>query len=555
MNLLFLMLFCQTPALESPGPDNQVVAFLGVECPLAGLYARRLNELRIEFPQIQFTAFAPNLHDSDAEVAEFQERLDFPIRKSAAEAIRLGAKHSPEVFLIHAGHVVYSGRIDDQYEPGVHRPAPTRRDLALAIEDVLAGRSVSVPRVEPVGCHLNIETPLKSRAEDALAVIHAKCSSCHHAGTAAPFSLLSYDDARAWHATIRDMVEIGRMPPWRAEVGKFANDRRLSLEERRTLLAWVDAGCPDGKHVAPPVYSSNWSFEPDVVQETPTFQVPAAGTLDYQEFRLPVFSRDTWISAVEMRGSRAVHHINALLEPAEADSTRRYAVGGDQYLATMVAGNPGIRLPADTAKLIPANWRIRLEVHYEPIGRSVLDQCSIALKLAKKPRRRVSTRMLLKPDIVLAPNALTTFQNEWRLETDYTLLAIFPHMHLRGKSMRVEACLPGQPAEVLLDVPQYDYAWQDRYELAEPRQLPAGTLIRVTATWDNTSDNPLNPDPHQTVHAGKLATDEMFQCSLDVYETRDSAHGSFAWLPIVAIGLAHTFFRLRKKRVASRSGD
>lgn len=341
------------------------------------------------------------------------------------------------------------------------------------------------------------------------------------------------------------------MPPWRAEIGEFANDRRLTPEERGTLLAWVDAGCPDGKRLAPPVYSNSWSFEPDIVQAAPTFQVPAAGTLDYQEFRLPVFSRDTWICAVEMHGSRAVHHINALLEPADADPSRRYVVGGDQYLATMVAGNPGIRLPADTAKLIAANWRIRLEIHYEPIGQSVLDQCSIALKLARLPRRQVITRMLLKPDIVLAPNSLTSFHNEWRLEKDYTLLAIFPHMHLRGKSMRVEACLSGQPAEVLLDVPRYDYAWQDRYELAEPRKLPAGTLIQVTAEWDNTSSNPLNPDPNQTVHAGKLATDEMFQCSLDVYETRDPAHDSFAWLPIVAIGLAHTFFRLRKKKGAS----
>lgn len=197
MNLLFLLLFCQTSPLDSPGADIQVVAFLGVECPLAGLYARRLNELRIEFPQVQFTAFAPNLHDSDAEVAEFRERLDFPIRKSAAEAIHLGATHSPEIFLIHAGQVVYSGRIDDQYEPGLHRTAPTRRDLALAIEDVLAGRNVSVPRVEPVGCHLNIETPQTENAEDAIAVIHGKCASCHHSGTAAPFSLLFYDDARA----------------------------------------------------------------------------------------------------------------------------------------------------------------------------------------------------------------------------------------------------------------------------------------------------------------------------------------------------------------------
>src|SRR6185436_1348409 len=130
-------------------PDLRVVAFLGVECPLARLAAHRLNELRAEFPQARFEAFAPNLHDSEDDVAEFQKAVEFPVRRSVAEATRLCATHSPHVFLIHDGRVVYSGRIDDQFLPGQHRPAPTRRDLALAIEEVLAGRAVSVPRTEP----------------------------------------------------------------------------------------------------------------------------------------------------------------------------------------------------------------------------------------------------------------------------------------------------------------------------------------------------------------------------------------------------------------------
>jgi hypothetical protein len=287
---------------------------------------------------------------------------------------------------------------------------------------------------------------------------------------------------------------------------------------------------------------------PDVVQEAPPFRVPATGTLDYREVRLPIFSRDTWVSAVEMRGSRAVHHINAVIEPAKADPTLRYIVGGDHYLATMVTGNSGIQLPAETAKLIPANSRIKLEIHYEPIGQPILDESAIALKLAPKPRRQVITHMLLKDDIVLPPNALSTFENEWLLEKSYTLLAIFPHMHLRGKSMRVEAVPPCQPAEVLLDVPRYDYAWQDRYVLAEPRSFPAGTRIHVTAQWDNTQDNPVNPDPGQTVRHGRRAVDEMFQCSLDAYENRDLNQASYAWPSILALAFAQIYLRLARRR-------
>lgn len=189
---LFFCFFCPAAAAGHPRSadlpaDLRVVAFLGVECPLARLAGQRLNELHAEFPQVPLEAFAPNLHDSEAAVADFQKLLDFPIRKSAAEAHRLGATHSPQVFLIHAGQVVYQGRIDDQYAPGQHRLAATRRDLALAIGEVLAGGTVSVASTEPVGCHLNLAAPEVTQASDALAILHARCAGCHHPDTAAPF--------------------------------------------------------------------------------------------------------------------------------------------------------------------------------------------------------------------------------------------------------------------------------------------------------------------------------------------------------------------------------
>src|SRR5260221_11040260 len=120
MNLFLLLLFCQAAAPETPHRDLRVAAFLGVECPLARLYAQRLNELKSEFPEVHFRAYAPNRQDTEAEIAEFQKLLEFPIEKGTAEAIRWGATHSPEVFLIEADQVVYSGRVDDQYLPANH---------------------------------------------------------------------------------------------------------------------------------------------------------------------------------------------------------------------------------------------------------------------------------------------------------------------------------------------------------------------------------------------------------------------------------------------------
>ena len=167
MNLFVLLLIAQLSASDRSHRDVTVVAFLGLECPLAKLYGVRLNELQAEFPQVKFRAYAPNRQDSEEEVAEFQQMLEFPIVRDAREARRLGAAYSPEVFLIESDRVVYSGRIDDQYLPGQHRLTPTRRDLAIAIEEVLAGQPVSVPRTEPAGCHLNLDPPPVGNAADA----------------------------------------------------------------------------------------------------------------------------------------------------------------------------------------------------------------------------------------------------------------------------------------------------------------------------------------------------------------------------------------------------
>jgi peroxiredoxin len=549
-----------------------VVAFLGLECPLARLYSHRLNELREEFgPRgVAFVAVSANRHDTFEAMREFAKGLNFPMLHDEAGRVveEFAATRSPEVFLLdQQRQVIYQGRIDDQYAPGVHgRTAPMRRDLAEAIHQALARQPIDVATTEPPGCHIDRGPAIAldkgiTYSRDIAAIMDARCVECHRPGEAAPFSLVEYEDVVNWRETIREVVAAKRMPPWGARGGHFANDRSLSDEQRRMILAWIDGGAPEGdptERPRMPRFKDGWQIRADRVLAMPTaFEVPREGVLDYQEFVIdPGFTSDTWVQAVEIRpGNRAVvHHINVYVKPKGADKDRLYVDSlGDYYLAMAVPGNSVTQLPPGTAKLIPAGWTIVMSVHYTPNGVAQPDISRVALELAdpRRVRKQIATRAILDDYLVIEPEALKTVTHRWTVEDDYTLYALYPHMHWRGKSMRFDACYPNGETEVLLDVPAYDFAWQFRYVLSTPRALPRGTAITVTAVYDNTTANPNNPDPQATVRSGRQSTDEMFQACFEICRThedlvaaRHSREWTIAYVGLVLAATAYVWHRL-----------
>ena len=371
--------------------------------------------------------------------------------------------------------------------------------------------------------------------------------------TGCAFSLLTFDDAAGMKDTIREVVADGRMPPWHADpqYGKFANDRSLSESEKSQLLRWIEAGAPAGEQEpSVPAFYDGCSIRPDVVLTmVEEFSVPPEGVLDYQEFALdPGFSRDTWIQAVEVRPGNpsVVHHVNVFLRPKRApNETVYYNAIRDVYFTVMVPGNRATAWPVGIAKVVAAGWDLVLSIHYQPSGRPQTDRTSIGLQLADVStiRQQTATRAMLKEDINLPPNSITTLTNEWTLEDDFTLFALMPHMHLRGRSMRVEA-----DGEVLLNVPKFDFNWQHRYVLAEPKRLKKGTKIVATADFDDTRANPNNPDPDATVRTGNQSTDEMFQLNLDVTRTAEDRLAyrwafPFGLAAVIAIAFACSFLR------------
>jgi hypothetical protein len=361
----------------------------------------------------------------------------------------------------------------------------------------------------------------------------------------APFALTDYRAASGWAGAIREVVEEGRMPPWGANPahGKFANDRSLTAREKQVLLAWIDAGAPEGdpRDLPPPAkFPDGWSIPgPDLVVSMPEpFTVPAEGTVEYQYFVVdPGFREDRWVRAAEiMPGNRAVvHHCNVFLQPPGVNDPMALpeaGPGGSYCLTMMAPGTPPLVLQEGLAKRIPAGWRIVFVLHYTPVGSVQKDQTRLALTFADpgSVRKEVSTRLMYDLDLAIPPgSARHEVAQTWEVKRNVLLLSLFPHMHLRGKSFRYDVVYPDGTEEVLLDVPRYDFNWQHRYVLAEPKRLPAGSRLRCTAVYDNSADNPANPDPGATVRTGVQSWEEMFNGYFDVVHEDEDLQREAAW--------------------------
>ncbi|MEM6799183.1 MAG: redoxin domain-containing protein [Planctomycetota bacterium] len=526
--------------------DLVIVAFLGVDCPLAKLYAGRLQALSEEYPadKVRFMAVMSNAQDSMEEIAAYAKKhgLEFPVVRDDANRVadQFGATRTPEVFLLDRERVVrYSGRVDDQHLVGVKRDAPTREDLRAAIDELLAGKPVSRPRADAIGCLIGRQRQAKpgstvTYTRDVAPILQRRCVECHRAGEIGPFELTSYEEAAGWADMSLEVINDRRMPPWHADPahGEFANDRSMPTNEIKVLQAWLRGGCPEGDPddlPAPRAFTSGWQLprEPDQVwaMSERSYNVPAnAGPsgVPYQYFRVDSgFDEDTWIEASEVQpGNReVVHHIIVYAEPPKSRRRRDWV-----FLTAYV---PGLRfdpLPPGTAKMVPAGSRFVFEQHYTPVGSKQEDisRLGVVFADAKKVRQEVVTAEVGNVSFRIPPHEAdhVVTATSRPLRRGVTLLSLSPHMHLRGKSFKYEAVLPDGRREVLLSVPGYDFNWQTRYLLEKPRRLPKGSLIHCRAVFDNSAENPANPNPDDEVRWGDQSWDEMMLGYFDIVRPR-----------------------------------
>ncbi|HVS64549.1 MAG TPA: cytochrome c [Thermoanaerobaculia bacterium] len=356
-------------------------------------------------------------------------------------------------------------------------------------------------------------------AEHIAALFQQKCQECHRPRGLAPFSLLEYEQVRAWSKAIRREVHLGRMPPWGLdpEVGEWANDPTFSEQELALLDAWLDAGMPRGNpaDLPPPLrFHDDWSIgEPDLIFEMPEeVQIPAEGVVDYQHFVTEMqVDEDLYVQRMEVvpGNRRVVHHIIVFLQPPEGRSS------GDGFTNTMLdvyapGSPPGIN-PPGVARKIPAGSKLLWQVHYTPIGEPASDRSKVGIVLAEgQPREILRTATVVNTRFEIPPGADGhRVEAEATIPRDATIYSFTPHMHYRGKSMDFYLELPDGTTELVCSIPKYDFDWQLDYQLAQPRKVPAGTKIRVVAHFDNSTGNPDNPDPTVPVRWGEQTWEEM----------------------------------------------
>ncbi|MCU0245798.1 MAG: thiol-disulfide isomerase, partial [Bryobacter sp.] len=356
--------------------------------------------------------------------------------------------------------------------------------------------------------------------------------------------LMTYENARPWAKAIQQSTALGTMPPWHAAPGTphaFANDRRLKPAELETLRAWASTGAKKGDAKdapAPRTFTEGWNIaKPDViVKPAKPYQIPASGTVEYTYYILPAyFDKDTWISEAELRpgARRQVHHIILYVRPPgsswlkgapantyfvpeslkqrEARAPQEKPFQWREFLCGYAPGYTGLQLRAGSAKMIPAGSDLVFELHYTTNGKPAEDISSIGMVFAKgEPTHRVITDGALSSRFRIPPgNPAYSFEAGVEMREDGTLISLNPHMHLRGRAFEYRATYPDGRSEVLLRVPKYDFNWQTTYEFAKPVPLPKGTRLEVTAWWDNSPNNPNNPDPSKTVTWGDQSWNEM----------------------------------------------
>ena len=380
--------------------------------------------------------------------------------------------------------------------------------------------------------------PAPTFNKEVVRIFQNNCQTCHHPGDIAPFSLMTYKDARPWAAAIREQVILKKMPPWKPApgCGDFRDVRGLTQEEINTIVAWADGGAPEGAAAdlpAPLEFPDGWPLgAPDlVVQSDVDYTPPTQGDM-YRCFSVPTsdLRGDRWIGTVSVKPGNAkiVHHVIAYGDPrgesaaldAKDPGPGYTCFGGPGISTTDLLGGwaPGSRgyfAPEGAGIKLSNNSRVIIQVHYHPTGQTETDRTPVGLYFAKSPvQRQLQAMLLVNTTFAIPPGA-----KDHEVTAAFTVPPLFsakmwtvtPHMHLLGKKIKLELTRPGATTpDCLIDVPDWDFNWQGTYLYKNPIEIAGGSRLKLTCNFDNSTDNPRNPNnPPKTVRWGEETTDEM----------------------------------------------
>lgn len=516
-----------------------VVAITSATCPVSKRYLPSLVALHGELAaqDVALVLVNPLASETAAEIgaqlAGSAVAATYVHDRERQMATALGARTTTEVFLLDARRtLVYRGALDDQYGIDYSLAAPRHAYLRDAVAALLKNQVPVVQATAAPGCELDLDAAQGGAAaapvtyhRDVARILQQNCVSCHRDGGIAPFALDNPAAVKERARTIGRVIREGTMPPWFAapppegSPTPWANDRSLPARDKADLLAWIAA--PDrplgdpAEAPVPRVYPAEWSIgTPDaIIPLSRAYDIAATGFMPYQfDVVRTDFAEDKWVSAYEIIPSErdVVHHVIVQVYERGAAAIDRDE-GASGYWAVYVPGNGAHVYPEGFARKIPAGATVTFQIHYTPSGRAKQERLRMGLVFAPTPPRfEVKTAAVANPRLAIPPGAAHHVETRTqRVPFDMPVTGFMAHMHVRGKAFKFEVTYPGGNTETLLDIPRYDFNWQLRYDLKQPKVLPRGSTVKITAVYDNSPGNRANPDPTKLVRWGRQTVDEM----------------------------------------------
>jgi hypothetical protein len=500
-----------------------VLTAQGGGCEAARSTAKSLGALRQKYQAqgVEFLAIDSNLKDTPDTIAKEAAltKSGIPVLIDELQLIgeSLGFTRNGEVLIVNPQNwqVIYRGAAaagSDDY-------------VAAALDAALSATPVKVAQTSARGC--DIPMPERDRRSAHAQISYEKtiapmlsshCVACHREGGIAPWQMSSYDMVLGFSPMIREVVRTKRMPPWHADphYGVFSNDRSLSKDETKTLVHWIEAGSPRGSGSDPLTQvKKDWPIwalgKPDLVVYLPKFEVPATGVIPYQMWTVDnPLDHDVWVRAVDFQpGVRSnLHHIIATIGGEMAPGAKRDTDGS---LADYVPGSEPLQIPPESGILLKKGAKFGFQAHYTVNGKEATDVTQMGLYfMDKPPQYRYRAAIMANPQISIPANTkLYSNDSKHTFDREVLVYSLHPHAHFRGSAAEFVALYPDGHEQVLLNVPRYEFNWQTTYVLKTPIVLPAGTTVKYTMSYDNSTQNKANPDPNRVVPWGQQTWDEM----------------------------------------------
>ncbi len=509
----------------------------GNGCPIVRNALTDFHEIASEYHEKGFTFFMlnSNIQDDRESIKEEASEFNFqvPVLDDAAQLIadELDITITAEAIILHptTRKILYRGPINNRLDYEVQKNMASDNYLKDALDAVLKGRTPVQKQEMTRGC--TVTRLSKIHKEDTLTytkdiapILEQKCAKCHIEGGIAPWSMTDYNKIVGWSAMMKQVLLSKRMPPWKADphIGEFSNSFALEDSNARKIVAWIDNGMLRGEGedlltTIPPLNKLWQNGNPDEIYKMETESIPPSGRLRYRYQKIALKnSEDKWLKGIEIQpgNPKVVHHV--VITNTEADigspvTDREQRKWTDNFIALGGSGIQSTLFPEESGIFLPKNTELTIQMHYTATGKEETDQTVLGLyyhdTIPKKefyPLSPSNTEFVIPP---FGKNVKLIAEDS--IHRDIKLHYIMPHMHYRGKSITFSVQYPDGRKEIIVSVPDFNFNWQRLYCLKEPKSIPKGSKIVVEGIFDNTYQNPFNPDPEQELTFGIQSTDEM----------------------------------------------